>query len=110
MTRNGFGEIDERFDPASSRPEQPVGEERLSLFALELEGEPQLLLEQVRTIEGLVRSCDERQLPSLPRGEILRVLPQGEARALQLASQDGFPVPASLVPHIASDLVESLGG
>jgi hypothetical protein len=103
-------ELDERRQPATARPRQPPVQQPLS----DRGGEPvdlsQLLLEQVRAIQPGVRLLDARELRLLAVGEVLRVLPDREPGAFELAGEREVPLSSRLVPHLAANLVERLGG
>jgi len=46
----------------------------------------------------------------LPTGEILGVLPEREARAVELARRGALPAAAGLVPGLPADQIERRGG
>ena len=68
------GELDEGWDLTPPGPGQPAIEDRDSGGAPGAEDEPELLLEQVRPVERLVRRRDPGELRLLALGQVLRVL------------------------------------
>jgi hypothetical protein len=70
----------------------------------------QLLLEQVGAVEGAVGVRDLGEGGVLALGEVLGVLPKGEAGALELAGPGLLTALAGGVPDLAADLVKGVGG
>ena len=97
-------------DLAACCPRQPVGKERYSFLALQVDSKAQLLFHQVRPVQPVIRVRHPRQLVLLTAGQALRVLPQRVAAALQLVGQRLVTTLApGLVPHLTADLVERVG-
>ena len=70
----------------------------------------QLLGEQVGAVEPLVELLDAGELELLALGQVARVLPQREPGALELLGELGLALAARLVPDLAADLVQRVGG
>jgi hypothetical protein len=70
----------------------------------------QLLLEQVAAVERPVGAGDVGQFGLLARGEVLRVLPEGESGTLEFAGGGLLAVVAGGVPDLAAQFVEGVGG
>ena len=70
----------------------------------------QLLAEQVGAVQPVVELLDPRQLELLALGQVLGVLPQREPGAFELAGELGLALAAGLVPDLAADLVQRVGG
>jgi len=121
-------EFHEGRDPAALRPCQPPVEGLLAGVALDLEHEPEPLLEQVPAVQTRIGLGDPGQLGLLMDGEVLRVLPQGVTRPFETlgtfgrrsrrgvasrATTLGFGlragISARLVPCLSAQLVERVG-
>jgi hypothetical protein len=96
-------------NPAAAGPGKPGVQQRDRAGALELEHQPQLLLEQIGLVEVLVDLCDAGELAALAHGQVLGVLPQREPGTLELAGQRRLPAPPCGVPGLAADLVQRIG-
>ena len=69
----------------------------------------QLLGEQVGAEQALVDLLDAGELELLALGQLLCVLPQHEARALELLGEQRFTGLARFVPDLATDLIQHVG-
>ena len=118
---DAFGEVHERQDSAASGPGQPAIQGDLAGLALGDEHVAQAFFEQVAAVQSRVGFGDPRQLLPLPVGEVVGVLPQRVAGALEpagIAGGDadavsvalGLPGATRLVPGLATHLVEGVGG
>ena len=70
----------------------------------------ELLGEQVSSVQALVELLDASELELLARGQVLGVLPEREPGALELFREPLLALAASLVPDLATDLIERVGG
>ena len=77
------GDRHEGCQPGVERPPEPVLEQCQRLLDGELKDEPQVLLEQVGAIEGLIHPLHPGQFALLSGAEPLGVLPEGPADAFQ---------------------------
>jgi hypothetical protein len=68
-----------------------------------------LLLEQVGPVERAVGVLDLRELRGLAVGEILGVLPQRVAGALEVLGERHVLRLAGFVPDLAADLIQRVG-
>jgi len=102
-------ELDERLQAAATRPLKPGVQQRAGVLCRDAVDLAQLLLERVGAVEPLVGLLDARELGFLAAGEVLGVLPEREARALELARDGRLAGPAGLVSDLAADLVERVG-
>src|SRR2546430_157573 len=107
---NGVAEPHEGIQARAPGPLQPLLQELDRLLQRELEDRAQLLLEKVGAEQRLVDASDPAQLALLPGAEVLGVLPERPARALELASMGVVTAVAGLVPDLTSNLVEGPGG
>jgi hypothetical protein len=78
--------------------------------ALDLDDLAERLLQLVRPVEGLVRRRDPGELDLLGLGQVDRVLPQRVPGTLELAGGGGVLGAAGVVPDLAADLVQCVGG
>jgi hypothetical protein len=104
-------------DPAAAGPADPDFEGFFGLIGRELEDQSETFLEQIGTVQPGVGLGDPGQLGLLRGGQALGVLPQREPGVLErLRLTTGPPGPApgegatGLVPRLAADLVERVGG
>jgi len=104
------GELDECRQTCSTRPRQPAVEQATRRGGRELVDLAQLLLEQVRAVHAGVGLLDRGELRRLAVGEVLRVLPDREPGAFELAGELDVALAARLVPDLATNVVERLGG
>src|SRR5437660_2674426 len=107
---NGVAEPHEGIQARAPGPLQPLLQELDRLLQRELEDQAQVLLEKVGAEQRLVDASDPGQLALLPGAEVLGVLPERPARALELASMGVVTAVAGLVPDLTSNLVEGPGG
>src|SRR5260370_24265564 len=91
-------------------PEGPAVEEVGRLLEGELEDEGEVLFQKVGAEQGLVDVLDPGQLADLPVAQVLGVLPKCPTGALEPAGVEGIAIPAGVVPDLASDLIQGLGG
>ena len=104
------GDLDERLEPAASCPFQPCLEQREGMVGGDAVDLAQLLAEQVGAVQPLVELLDAGELELLALGEVLGVLPEREPGAFELARELRLALAAGLVPHLATDLVQRVGG
>jgi hypothetical protein len=104
-------------DPAAAGPADPDFEGFFGLIGRELEDQSETFLEQIGTVQPGVGLGDPGQLGLLRGGQVLGVLPQRDPGVLErLRLTTGPPGPApgegatGLVPRLAADLVERVGG
>jgi hypothetical protein len=102
-------ELDERCEPAAARPLQPGVQQRNRVFGGDAVDLAQLLFEQVGAVEPLVGALDGGEPGVLAATEVLGVLPEREAGALELAGDGGLAGLAGLVLDLAADRVERVG-
>lgn len=88
--------------PLVEQPDRGVGGQPVDLA--------RLLFEQVRAVQPRVGALDARELGLLAAGEVVGVLPQREACALQIPGERDVSGPAGRVPDLAADLVQRVGG
>ena len=103
-------ELHERRQPTPSGPRQPAVQESLCGRGRESVDLAELFFEQVRAVEPDVGLLDRGKLDGLAVGEVLGVLPDREPRTLELARELEIPLASCLVPHLAANLVQRLGG
>src|SRR4029453_16135923 len=103
-------EPDQGRDAAAPGPGQPRLEQHRRPHALELEHQPKLLLQQVGAVQAIVDLGDPGKLAPLAAGQVLWVLPQRIARALELPSQPRLAMGAGGVPDLPTDLVQRVAG
>ena len=85
VSHDAAGQLDEGGDAAAPGPGDPPVQGLLAFFALDREHVPQALFEQVGAVQPGVGLGDPGQLGGLAFGEVLGVLPQRVAGALELA-------------------------
>ena len=116
-----FGEVHEGGDAAAACPGQPALERFDSVLPFDGEHVAQAFFEEVAAVETRVGLGDPVELVALAVGEVLGVLPQRVAGVLErsrvtgrvataAAFADPWAVAARVVPGLAADLVERLGG
>jgi hypothetical protein len=102
-------EPDERLHAAAARPPKPGVRERWGVLGRDAVDRAQLLVEQGGAIQRLVGARDDRERGALAVGEVLGVLPERKARALELLGRAGLAGLARRIPDVAADLVERVG-
>jgi hypothetical protein len=107
---DGSGQLNEGRDAAAASPLEPALEQGRGLLVGHPEDHPQLLLEQVGTVERIVEAGDQGQLLGLLRGQVLGVLEQRPTAVLDLGGLGLLARAADLVPDFAANLVQSRGG
>src|SRR5262249_40698720 len=107
---DGSGQLDEGLDAAAASPLEPAPEQDLGLLVGHPEDHPQLLLEQVGTVEGVVEAGDQGQLLGLLRGKVLGVLEPRPTAVLDLGGLGLLARATDLIPDFAANLVQSGGG
>jgi hypothetical protein len=94
----------------SAGPRKPGVQQRDRAGALELEHQPQFLLEQIGPVQSAVNVGDAGEGAALADGEVFWVLPQREPGTLELSGQCRLAAAAGGVPGLAADLVQRVGG
>src|SRR6266849_2658971 len=110
MTSDRLGDGNEGREATAPRPLETFVQDSFPELALVLEDLAELLLEQVGTKQRTIRANHRGELESLKNGQVLGVLPQGEARSLQLSSERWLSVVPHRIPDLTTNLVESIGG
>ncbi len=110
MTSDRLRDGNEGREAAAPRPLEPFVQDGFPKFALVLKDLAELLLEQVGTKQRTIRANDRGELESLENGQVLGVLPQREARSLQLSSERWLSMVPHRIPDLTTNLVESIGG
>ena len=104
-----LGELDEGLEAGSSCPFQPVLQQRERVLVGQVVDLAQLLFEEVGAVDRGVELLDERELGLLAVGQVLGLLPEREARSLELFGELFVAGLARLVPDGAADVVERVG-
>ena len=104
------GELEEPFQTTSSGPLQPRLEQDQGVLGGDAVDLAQLLGEQVGAVQALVELLDASELELLALGQVPGVLPERELGALELFGELLLALAASLVPDLAADLIERVGG
>ena len=104
------GELDERLQLTASGPFQPGLEQDQRVLGGDAVDLAQLLGEEVGAVQLVVELLDARELELLAFGQVLGVFPEREPRALELAGELGLALTAGVVPDLAADLVQRVGG
>src|SRR5262252_2044118 len=94
------GELDEGLDATATSPAQPVLKQLHCLVHGQLEGQAELLFEQIGAVQGLVQLGDPGQARLLVLGEVLGVLDEGVASALDDLGQAPLVGAPGLVPDL----------
>ncbi len=102
-------EARERREPTAPGPLKSAIEQDDGVLVGDAVDLAQLLGEQIGAEEALVDLLDAGELQLLALGQPLGVLPEREARALQLARELALALAAGLVPDLAADLIERVG-
>jgi hypothetical protein len=66
--------------------------------------------EEVGAVEPVVELLEASELEPLALGQVARVLPQRESGALEFARELGLADAARIVPDLAADLIQRVGG
>src|SRR2546427_10350736 len=109
VVADGVAEALEGVDAGVPGPVQPELKEVNRLLEGKLEDEAEVLLQQVGTEQRLVDALDPVQLADLLVGEVLGVLPECPAGALELPCVQVITSSAGIVPDLTSDLIQSPG-
>jgi hypothetical protein len=107
---DGVSEPLERLEFALARPLDPRGQQVERVVERDPVDLAQVLLEQVGREQRLVGALDLAQPGLLAGREVLGVLPQREARALEVTRELALARLAGLVSDLAADLIERVGG
>ncbi len=102
VAADGLGKLGERRQTAAPRPNEPEAESGNPFVALLTDGLPHRLIEQIAAVERAVEPLDGGEASLLAAGEVLGVLADHVAVALDGRSLDFGAFLPSLIPERAA--------